>query len=97
MITEIQEQTVTPLASTEGVPQQSGGGVPGQYDRLIEGSRLIHSWLCVQYPRGARGYRPPYIGIPACSDRLTGGPLLLCCQILISQMILISRDFSSGN
>ena len=46
-----------------GVPHY-GGGVWEQYDRLIEGSHLVHPGLWVQFPSCAKIIWPPYIGIP---------------------------------
>ena len=54
-------------------PSQQGGGVPEQYDRLIEERRLIHSRLSVQFPICVKRFSPLYIGIPPYSDCLIGG------------------------
>ena len=60
------------IYTTAGV-SQLGGGVPEQGERLIEGSRLIHSSFWVPSPRGTRRFRPPYIAMPPYSDRIIGG------------------------
>ena len=49
-----------------GIPQQGGGGVPEQCDRLMGGSRLLHSglFLSVQLLSDTKRFWPPYMGIP---------------------------------
>ena len=57
-------------------PLSKAVAVPEQYDRLMEGSRLVHSGLRVQFPKSRQAILTALYRDAALFDRLIVRPLL---------------------